>query len=140
MKKNLIGAALDQLSAPAAGTPKAQETTSAPGAISKEDIEILRTSYGAKWATAARRGNPYGREVPKGEGDYIRATFVVEAKQHKAVSLYAKAEGLQIKEALELIIEVGLTAITGKGSADIELSPEDTAPKYTKAKPKSNRK
>lgn len=134
MKKNLIGAALDQLSTPTVEKPATNEVTAAPAAISRENVEALRAIYGEKWATAVRRGNPYGKEIPKGEGEYTRATFIVDKKQHKALNLYAKGEGLQLKEALELVLEVGLTAITGKGSGDIEVSAADFAPKYVKSK------
>lgn len=134
MKKNLIGEALGTISAPTVEEKPGKEAAAAAPVISKDLIEALKAQYGAKWATAARRGNPYGREIPKGEGEYIRASFIVDAKQHKALSLFAKSEGLIIKEALELVIEVGLTAITGKGSQDITLTPEDIAPKFTRNK------
>lgn len=130
MKKNLIGAALDTISAPTVEKQTVREE--APAVVSNEVIEALKAQYGAKWATAARRGNPYGREIPKGEGEYIRASFIIDAKQHKALSLLAKAEGLQIKEALELVLEVGLIATTGKGSQEIALTTEDVAPKFTR--------
>ena len=130
MKKNLIGAALDTISTPTVEKQTVREEATA--VVSNEVIEALKAQYGAKWATAARRGNPYGREIPKGEGEYIRASFIIDAKQHKALSLLAKSEGLQIKEALELVLEVGLIATTGKESQEIALTPEDVAPKFTR--------
>ena len=134
MKKNLIGEALNTISAPTDQKQTVAEAKAPAEVVTKDLIEALKAQYGAKWATAARRGNPYGREVPKGEGEYIRASFIVDTKQHKALSLFAKSEGLIIKEALELVLEVGLIAITGKGSQDIEVSPEDVAPKFSRTK------
>ena len=134
MKKNLIGEALNTISAPTDQKQTVAEAQAPAEVVTKDLIEALKAQYGAKWATAARRGNPYGREVPKGEGEYIRASFIVDTKQHKALSLFAKSEGLIIKEALELVLEVGLIAITGKGSQDIEVSPEDVAPKFSRTK------
>lgn len=133
MKKNLIEAALTQISAPTETQTEAA-AAAAPAVVSTDIIEALKAQYGAKWATAVRRGNPYGRELAKGEGEYTRATFIVDTKQQKALNNYAKAEGLTQKEALELVLEIGLIAITGKGSQDITVTPEDVAPKFSRSK------
>lgn len=132
MKNNLVGESLSQLNEVV--TPKREEVASAPAVITEAEVEALKEKYGAKWATAVRRGNPYGRKAEEGEGEYVRATYIVEKKQHKALTLLAKAEGLQIKEALEIVIEVGLKALTGSGSEDIAISPEDFTPKFTRKK------
>ena len=131
MKKDILGA-VEALSTKAV-------PTAAPGSrevITAADVEAYKRYFGAKWDRYARRGNPYGEKKGIGveAGDYRRATLVMYAKQYKALQTFARAEGLTLKDAVEICIEIGLKALGAEGSEDITLSPEDVAPKFTRSK------
>lgn len=133
MKKEIAGAvaALSSKAVPTAAPTAVREEV-----VTAADVQAYKRYFGAKWDAYARRGNPYGS--PKGisaeEGDYRRATLVMYAKQYKALQTFASKEGLTLKEAVEISIEIGLKALGAAGSEDIELTPEDTAPKFTRKK------
>lgn len=135
MKKDLAGA-LEALKEKAVPTAAAVEAEAKKEVITAEEVEAYKRYFGAKWDRYARRGNPYGEKKGIGveAGDYRRATLVMYAKQYKALQTFAAEEGLTLKDAVEITLEVGLRALGAKGSEDITLTPEDVAPKFTRKK------
>lgn len=133
MKKDILGA-VEALSTKAVPTTAPAEGS--PEVITAADVVAYKRYFGAKWDRYARRGNPYGEKKGIGveEGDYRRVTLIMYAKQYKALQTFAKAEGLTLKDAAEISVELGLKALGAEGSEDIVLTPEDVAPKFTRSK------
>lgn len=135
MKKDVI-AAVDALGATRNPATPAGTTGEKEVILTAREVEGYKRYFGAKWDRYAHRGNPYGRKelIPADREDYRRATLIIYAKQYKALQELAEAEGLTLKEAVEISLELGLRALGSKGSDDVTLTEEDTAPRWTRKK------
>lgn len=129
MKKDLVSASLAELKQEAPGAAPTEKNEGV--LITAADVAAYKRYFGAKWDKYAKRGNPYG-EIKGIRGEYRRATYIVYLKQLKALTDFAEAEGLTLKEGLEIALEIGLKALTGKSSEEAQLTPEDVAPKFTR--------
>ena len=131
MKKNLVSSSLEELKN--AAHQEAPAARNEDVVLTASDVQQYKNFFGAKWDGYARRGNPYG-EVKGIRGGYRRATYIVYEKQLKALNEFAASEGLTLKQALEISIEIGLKALTGKDSDSAEVTEEDRAKKFERKK------
>lgn len=133
MKKDIINNALEELGN---STVPAAPTTGSTEVVTAADVEAYKRFFANKWEKYAKRGNPFGMKKGIGaeEEDYRRGTLIYYTKQYKALQRYAEEEGLTLKEAVEIAVEIGLKALGATPTEDIVLTAADVAPKFTRKK------